>query len=144
MLAMGIVEKVNSQYSLKVRIPILHRASSDVNATPTDMLPDATIATFSRSMPNYRVGTVVVVGFDRNDLTSPVVIGEMLVDKESDLLPDVYAGTLKVETNCNLPSDTYIGDIHYNKIKMLSNARANIQAQLDDLESRIESLEKSQ
>ena len=141
MLALGIVERMNSKYSVKVRIPILHKANGDVNATPTDMLPDATIATFSRSLPNYNVGTVVVVGFDRNDLTSPIVLGELCTDKESDLLPDVKAGSLKVFNNAVLPEETTIGVVSGSNIQTLKNARVNIQDQLDDLDRRVTNLE---
>lgn len=141
MLALGIVEKVNSQYSVKVRIPILHRAGGDVSATPTEMLPDATISTFSRSLPNYTVGTVVVVGFDRDDTTSPIVLGELCVDKETDLLPDVSAGTIRVLNNAVLPKSTSIGSVNEDNISALKGAKSNIQEQIDDLERRVSNLE---
>lgn len=141
MLTLGIVEKINSKYSVKVRIPILHRGGGDVNATPTEALPDATIATFSRCLPNYLVGTTVVVGFDRNDMTSPIVLGELCTDKESEMLPDMKVGSMDVLENCNLPKDTKIGEVGGDKIATLKNVTDDIQAQLDDLVRRVSNLE---
>ena len=140
MLALGIVEQVNSQYSVKVRIPVLHKADGDVNATPTELLPDSSIATFSNSFPNYTVGTVVVVGFDRNDLTSPIVLGELCTINENDTQPDMKVGSINVSGTCSLPKNTIIGEVSSSDIAALKNTRANIQAQIDDLDRRITNL----
>ena len=143
MLALGIVEKVNSPYSVKVRIPVLHKAGGSTNETPTEELPDAMISTFSRSLPNYTVGTVVVVGFDRNDLTSPIILGELCIDKESEILSDMTVGSINVKGSAVLPKETYIGDVGGDKIKTLKNVTVDIQAQLDDLDRRVKNLESN-
>jgi len=142
MLALGIVERVNSAYSVKVRIPILHKASTDVNAIPTDSLPDASICTLSKTYPNYLVGSVVVVGFNRNDLSDPIVLGELLTDKESEIETGAKIGSLKVTTNCNLTENTNIGSVNSHDISCLKGTRVNIQSQLDDLQARVEELER--
>ena len=140
MLALGVIEQVNSPYSVKVRIPVLHLANGDVNSVPTENLPDATIATFSKSIPNYTVGTVVVVGFDRNDLTSPIVLGVLCTNKESDMLPDIVSGSVNVLSTCNLPQDTHIGNVNGKELQTLAGIKVNIQAQIDDLDRRITNL----
>ena len=142
MLALGIVEKVNSIYSVKVRIPILHRAKSDVNATPEELLPDATICTFSNSYPNYTEGCVVVVGFDRNDLTSPIVLGELMTDKQESNTTDIKSGTLRVEDTCTLPYNTQIGSVSSHDIECVRGTKVNIQKQIDDIEERVRALEE--
>lgn len=141
MLALGIVEKINSEYSVKVRIPVLHRASSDVNATPTDQLPDATICTFVNSYPNYEEGSVVVVGFDRNDLTSPIVLGNLLTEKENGSVGEMSLGFLTVIEKCQLPENTHVGSVSPYDIKCLEGSKVNLQKQIDDLEQRVSELE---
>lgn len=142
MLALGIVEQINDEYSVKVRIPILHRAKTDVNATPTELLPDATICTFSKSNPNYLEGSVVVVGFDRNDLTAPIIIGELMTDKENNNETSIELSFLKVNENCQLPSGTSIGVVTPHDISCLEGVRVSIQKQLDDLQERVSALEE--
>lgn len=142
MLALGIVERVVDEYTVKVRIPILHRSPSDVNATPTDLLPDASICTFSKSYPNYIEGCVVVVGFDRNDLTAPIILGELMTDKDIGNETGMRLTSLEVNGSCTLPIDTSVGEVNSHDISCIKGTRVNIQSQLDNLEERISALEE--
>ena len=144
MLALGIVERVNSEFSVKVRIPVLHRAKTDVNATPTDLLPDATVCSFTRSYPNYVDGSVVVVGFDRNDLTSPIVLGELLTEKNFDTENCMSLSFLNVDESCTLPNQTTIGEVNEKEISCLLGINNNIQYQLDEITRRVSALESEQ
>lgn len=140
MIARGIVEKVYEKNSVAVRIPIFDSSPTSSDRTPTDSLGRATICTLPNSIPNVRVGDVVYVGFENNDISLPVIIGYVYIDSEYTTRQGLSLQSLEVISNAKLPSDTMIGDVSAKDIATLVGIKQNIQEQIEELKQEIEKL----
>ena len=69
MITRGIVEKILTPYLVKVRIPTLNRTKDSSIKTLSDELNDTPICTLNHYDPNLRVGDIVIVGFEDNDIS---------------------------------------------------------------------------
>lgn len=157
MITKGIVEEILTDYSIKVRLPILDSIEGTRDATSTSDLSEAIICTTPNSEINFTVGDIVVVGFEDNDDSKPIILG--FLSKESGNTSSISNNLSKLNVNVSakLPKDTSIGNISSQDISMLQGAKFNIQSQLnntneaidntntsvDKLEKTIDSLSKS-
>ena len=73
MLQKAIIEKKLDKYSMKVRIPVYNKVKSDPTATPTNEFYTATIQTLPGCSPNYQEGDVVIVDFENDDVSFPII-----------------------------------------------------------------------
>lgn len=71
----GIIEKLIDNYSVKVRVPKYHKIATDVNGIKTENLADSIICSQPGMQVTYSVGDVVLVDFENNELSKPVVLG---------------------------------------------------------------------
>jgi hypothetical protein len=131
MLFKGIIEKILDDYTVKVRIPFLHKISSALNYTLTEDLPNSQICTLPNTRPNIRVGDVVIVGFENNDLSRPLILGHLFSDNESTTACSPVFNSMEVRYDTILGSNTSIGDITPQQLQCLLGVKENIQQQLN-------------
>ena len=129
MIFRGIIEEVIDPYSVRVRIPLLHRTSTSPEATLTSALPIASVSLLPNTHINLTVGDIVIVSFENNDVGKPIILGYLY--KQS------WGNTALTK----LSSNTYIGDITPDDLMHIHGLSGNIQKQLDSMRERIELLE---
>lgn len=139
MITKAIVEEVLSPYQVRVRVPLLDRATHTPLATKTENLNVATICTLPNCYINVQVGDVVFVGFEDNTSYKAVILGH-LSKEATTTYADMILNSLEVTTKTKLSSDTSIGDITPLEISYLHGLSDNIQNQIDSLKSDISRL----
>lgn len=125
MLQKAIIEKKLDKYSMKVRIPVYNKVKSDPTATPTDELYTATIQTLPGCSPNYQEGDVVIVDFENDDLSFPIIIGLLYREHMPQGSTDITADSLVVNVNTNLSENTLIGEVTPDSLKKLNDKYSN-------------------
>lgn len=145
MLQKAIIEKKLDKYSMKVRIPVYNKVKSDPTATPTDELYTATIQTLPGCSPNYQEGDVVIVDFENDDLSFPIIIGLLYREHMPQGSTDITADSLVVNVNTNLSENTLIGEVTPDSLKKLNDKYSNnvkaisIQYSLSNYQDRYDS-----
>lgn len=125
MLQKAIIEKKLDKYSMKVRIPVYNKVKSDPTATPTNELYTATIQTLPGCSPNYQEGDVVIVDFENDDLSFPIIIGLLYREHMPQGSTDITADSLVVNVNTNLSENTLIGEVTPDSLKKLNEKYSN-------------------
>lgn len=125
MLQKAIIEKKLDKYSMKVRIPVYNKVKSDPTATPTNELYTATIQTLPGCSPNYQEGDVVIVDFENDDLSFPIIIGVLYREHMPQGSTDITADSLVVNVNTNLSENTLIGEVTPDSLKKLNDKYSN-------------------
>ena len=125
MLQKAIIEKKLDKYSMKVRIPVYNKVKSDPTATPTNELYTATIQTLPGCSPNYQEGDVVIVDFENDDLSFPIIIGLLYREHMPQGSTDITADSLVVNVNTNLSENTLIGEVTPESLKKLNDKYSN-------------------
>ena len=125
MLQKAIIEKKLDKYSMKVRIPVYNKVKSDPTATPTNELYTATIQTLPGCSPNYQEGDVVIVDFENDDLSLPIIIGLLYREHMPQGSTDITADSLVVNVNTNLSENTLIGEVTPDSLKKLNDKYSN-------------------
>lgn len=141
MVTKAIIESVESQYLVKVRIPILDSSPEFVDATNYDSLSDATICTLPRTSYVPEIGDIVFVAFEDNDKGRPIIIGCLFKESGNDSQVNIEANNLIVNSKTQLSSSTSIGNISYDELKYLEGLKQNIQATFQNIEDRLKELE---
>lgn len=145
MLQKAIIEKKLDKYSMKVRIPVYNKVKSDPTATPTNELYTATIQTLPGCSPNYQEGDVVIVDFENDDLSFPIIIGLLYREHMPQGSTDITADSLVVNVNTNLSENTLIGEVTPESLKKLNDKYSNnvkaisIQYSLSNYQDRYDS-----
>lgn len=142
MITKGIVESIVDKYSIKVRLPIFDKAKDTKNATPTQDLNNATICTLPNSEGQLSEGDIVFVGFEDNDTSKPIILGQLYRDIDQQTLMSLTLGALTTTSTTNLNKLTTIGDVKSNEIECLVGIKSNIQQQLNEIISRIDEITK--
>ena len=142
MITKGIVTEIVDTYFVKVRLPVYDRVSQASIFVATDELNTATVCTISNCRPNLRVGDIVFVGFEDNDMCKPIILGCLYGDGVTSSLADITANSLSVAVNTILSEDTTIGETKPTDIKNLANTSGNLQQQIDLLNSVIKNLQQ--
>lgn len=125
MLQKAIIEQKIDKYSMKVRIPVYNKIKSDPTATPTDELYTAIIQTLPGCSPVYQEGDLVLVEFENDNISLPVIIGLLFRQNMSESSTDINADSLKVNVNTNLTENTLIGSVTPEAIKKLNDKYTN-------------------
>lgn len=139
MLTKAIVESIDG-YKAKVRIPTYNGKAGDLYATPTKDLSSAIICSLSNIRNPISVGDVVIVGFEDNDTSKPIIVGTLFRSVKSEQNPDIYSRVLESTASAVLPGDTTIGKVKPLEIQMLTGLKANVQSQLNQLNDKIDNL----
>lgn len=139
MVTKGIIEQVISPYKFRVRIPVYNKAKSSPTSTPTDELAIAITCSPAGVISNFKVGDVVIVGFEDNMIGKPVILG-YLNNGKADSLPDINALSLNIVTEAKLPYNTMIGSVTPSELAMLSGIKNNVQWQIELLNSKVDKI----
>lgn len=133
MITKGIVEDIIDTYQVRVRLPIFDKIDGAKNATKNEDLSIGTVCCLPNSSYQVNVGDVVFVGFEDNDISKPIILGQLYRDVDSNTLMTLVLGTLETKTSTVLSENTTIGDVSANEIKCLSGIKTNIQQQLNSI-----------
>ena len=137
MITKAIVDDVSDKYEIKVRIPILDRASVDPRYVADAYLPSAPICTLPNTGLNLRKGDVVWVAFENGDQSRPVVVGCLYMDKVSETEASIILNSLSVSADAELPQNTTIGEVSSEELGYLKGLESNVQAQIDEINNVI-------
>lgn len=130
MVRKAIIEQAVSPTSYKVRVPEIDGVKGYVFGTSFDDLPIAYVCAPPNAIPNYLVGDVVYIAYERNE--DPVILGKLVTTKEDNTYQDVALHNLSVYGDVN------INGVKSSDITNLIDSRTNIQAQIDEINTTIE------
>lgn len=112
MITKAIVTEVIDKYKVKLTIPVL--ANDD---TLSSGVPYAITCTIPNLNITFRVGDVVIVGFEDNDYLKPIILGFLYKEVPPQSVTDMTVNTLKVNT------DLIVGEVNYlTKLKELEKS----------------------
>lgn len=143
MITKGIVEDILDEYMVKVRMPFIDSIKDAKQSTPTSLLNDAIICSLPNSNPNLNINDIVIIGFENNDLSKPIILGHLYRETASESYIDLITRQFTVNSICKLPYQTTIGEVTPDQIKTLTGIKTNIQEQIDALEQKIINLTNS-
>lgn len=111
MITRAYIEDVDYENAkLLVRIPTLDGTESSIASTPKDQLEWASILQLPGMEIQYKIGDVVVVGFEDNDLSSPIVLGFLKLkqgsSRNSGVRLDIAVNNLSADSSVSLPTTT--------------------------------------
>lgn len=129
----GIIEEIIDTYSVRVRIPIIHKAPNVVGSTPTDELPIACFATLPNIRLTPQIGDIVIVIFENNLYSQPIIIGYLYKSDMGESYCDIDANNINILGSAKLPDDTVVGTEFMNLIK----------SDVDEVKSSVDALSQS-
>lgn len=141
MITKGIIEEVISPYKYRVRLPIYDQIKSSSTATPTNLLPIASLCGLPNTSYNFYVGDIVYVADENNERDNLVILGSFIKDNDSKHGADLSAEFINIGTSAQLPEDTTIGNVKSGELAGLIGLHDNIQQQIDYLQDKIDSLQ---
>lgn len=103
MIRKAIIEKINNRYSVSVRIPQLNGIQPSASGASNSNLFDAIICIQPGVYPAYKVGDVVLLGFENDETENPIVLGLLYTSNSDKSISDISADSLFVQTNITLP-----------------------------------------
>ena len=142
MITKGIVEEILSDSLFRVRVPVFNKAKSSPTSTPTEDLPVGVVCAPAGVTANLRVGDIVFIGFEDNNISKPIILGYLNKTGETSSLCDMLMSVIDVSIKANLPSDTTIGSVTPFEIGCLSGSEDNLQWQINLIKQRLDNLEK--
>lgn len=84
MLTRAYVEEIDyPSAKIRVRIPTLNGIKESTNSTPSDQLEWASMLQIPGLDIEYKIGDVVVVSFEDNDLSLPIILGFLKLSENS-------------------------------------------------------------
>lgn len=113
MLLKAIVVEVIDQYSVRVRVPRYDKIETAFLPTSNEDLAIAPVCSPPGIFPVYKPGDVVIVGFENDMPSMPIVLGQLFCEKNSNSLSSVTCDSLSVEVSAVLTKDTTIGNVTY-------------------------------
>lgn len=143
MVTKGIITEIINKYQARVRIPIYNKAEESPTATPNEELSIGPVNTLPGISPNISVGDVVIIAFEQDIYTDPVILGLLYTENSSRGFSDIQAGELSVVSEATLPSKTTIGDVTGDQIYSLKDIKGNVQNQLDLLSDKLSEITES-
>ncbi len=138
MITKAIVEQILNEHSVKVRIPILDKVINASTGTPIDNNQIASECVLPNFHYNFKIGDVVFVDFEENNMDSPVIIGYLT--NTSEQRTDGTLLSINVENGVVLPKDTSIGSVTGEEIQYLNDTTFNIQNEINSINNNTFSL----
>ena len=140
MLVKAYIQEVLSPQSVRVRIPTYHMIGGVVGATPDELLPIAVFNTPPNVSIDPQVGDVVIVAFEEDRMSKPVIIGYLYSTKEIKSSINIKCENLNADGEIVLGDDIQIGDIKYENLKCLKGQKENIKDEIKVINSDIKEL----
>ena len=82
---------------------------------------------------SYKVDDMVYIGFVNNDLSLPVILGRIYKGIEDNHRTYAQLDNLTVANSVQLPESTVIGEITYDKLKVIAQQTFSFEEQLDQV-----------
>ena len=136
MLLKGVVEKINDAYSIQVRIPLINGIGNNYSTTPETELPISVICSAPGSCPNFKLGDVVIVGFENDDLGKPIIIGQLFCANTKGASTATLQ-SLEVLGSAKLSYNTSIGKVTSEELACLTGLKGNLEKRLQFIESQL-------
>lgn len=143
MITKGYIEKIENNYTVKVRIPVFNKSKESNTSTPTNELNNAYFSVMPNSRITPQVGDAVIVAFENNDFAKPVIIGYLYNESRDYSVVDSVLQNLFVGNQAKLPSNTEIGSITSKQLSFLSNISSDVQVQLDTITYQLDQLKSA-
>lgn len=90
---------------ISVRIPIFESAGD------TDkFIIDCLVCEAPGVSNYYRAGDIVWIGFERDEVSNPVILGKLMLSSEQNDNSAITCNSLTITSNANLPNNTMIGN----------------------------------
>lgn len=141
MITKAYIQEVLTPYSVRVRIPLYHKIENAVGSIKQESLPIAYISTPPNVKIDPKVGDIVIVSFEEENLGKPIIIGYLYSQKDINSTTSIECENLISTGETTLGKNTLIGDISYENIECLRNQKENIPDMLRALQSRVTKLE---
>ena len=84
---------------------------------------------------SYKKGDIVYISFEDHQMSKPVIIGKLYLGLQNNSVGHLIGDSLNVFNSVNLPKDTTIGGVHFNKIVDLLRKENNIEDKLNNVDS---------
>ena len=140
MLTKGFIQEIIDPHTIKVRIPIYNKIEGVNGSTPNDELNVAAMCCIPNIVVDAHIGDVVIVGFEDNTVSKPVILGHLSTSTESKSLPNIKCENLTTTGDTKLGSYTSIGNVTPQNIKCLENQENNIRETFNILTDKISNL----
>ena len=140
MITKAYVVSVNG-YEVTLNIPIFHNVENSDIDNESLVFPTSCIAISYGVYPNLKKGDTVIIGFEDNNLNTPVILGALYTEEAKKYKSDAIFSSLGVNVNAELPEDTTIGNVKPESIKCLQNVREDLQVTLDTQRTDINTID---
>lgn len=126
MLTKAYIQEVINPHSIRVRIPLYNKIADVEGSTPNKELGVACVCTLPNFITSANVGDIVIVGFEENTISKPVILGYLSTNSEKESLTDIICDQLTAKGDVVLDEHTTIGDVKPESIKCLKDLKDNI------------------
>ena len=141
MITKGYIQEVLTSNTVRVRIPLYHKIENTNGSVTNDLLPVAPIVTPPNIRIDPMVGDVVVVAFEENDLSKPIIIGFLYTKDEHKSTTAIMTENLYVSGEVTMGETVSIGDVSYENLVCLKGLDSPIRDTFDTLYRKISELE---
>lgn len=140
MVTKAIIQEVLKPTAVRVRIPILNKIEDVVGSTPNSELPISALCSLPNFIINPRVGDVVIVAFEEDNLSKPIILGYLSTSGFNGSLIDIKCDELTVAGAIRMNEDIIIGDVTYENLHTLKGMRDNLLERLTKINMAIDEL----
>ena len=130
-----IKQKIGNKYA--VRIPLFESAGN-----PQEVILTATLCYDPGNLEAYKEGDIVFVGFENNQISSPVILGKLYTGIETETNTYSYNSTLKTEVSAILPKKTSIGEFTPEQVYAALKSNQIYEERIKTLENEVRGLIK--
>lgn len=148
MLTKAYIQEVLSPHNIRVRIPLYNKIENVEGSTPNNELHTACVCTLPNFITDPKAGDVVIVGFEENDVSHPVILGYLSTSSTKESMVDIVCDNLIVQGDTTLDEYTTIGKVKPENIKCLKDLQLNIKdtfnkhsQNITDIYSKIETVQ---
>lgn len=140
MLKKGIIEAVDGDKAT-VRIPNIDKSLSAVaNISDSDLTPSP-ISTLPGIHPKLQAGDIVILGFEDDNFSKPVILGTLL-SKPTSSVCNITANSFISTGASKFNKDTAIGDVSPQNIEALLGYNTQLATDLANLRNQVSELQK--
>ncbi len=111
----------------KIYIPIFRRAGESKDSKLSASIMYATLLYTPGSENGYRVGDIVYISFENNQMGNPIILGKLFLNTTQDVpnTASIIGDNLNISGKATLPKDTKIGEVTGNEIEKLFRLVSN-------------------
>lgn len=141
MLTKAVVTDIIDKYKIKLDIPLFKSSSADGIGNPYAIVcspPNVNIT--------FRPGDVVIVGFEDNNYSKPVIIGFLYKEVSPNSTLDMKVNTISIDADLTVGEESYpavvkklrinVADL-FTEIRELKNSLSNLEQQLEELKIHV-------